>query len=126
MRQRARQIAFFLATIWVVISPYIWRSNITHRFNVDIPLELFIQPILLSVTALFAVPVFIIGNRKAAVTLAITSLLIAGSLFFVVSAFSGGVVFNALLLTTLSVLTFRSSGSSKAALLPPVESKLKN
>jgi hypothetical protein len=115
MNQRLKQSVVVLILCWVVISPFIWWNSTFSQLGGQVPLGFIVHPVLLAVTTACTAPFMLRHSRKAAIALGTTSILVIVSLFFSTSAFSDGVILNAVLLVTVAVLTFCSTGPARKA-----------
>jgi len=112
---RAFRVVALLVVLWVVVSPVLWWSNISHRYDVQLPFQLLVQPIALAVTGIMSLPFLWRESQRAAVALMVVALVIAFSLASLTTAFPQGVLVNATLLWGIGFAVWRVSRKAHRA-----------
>lgn len=113
MKNKLKNLAVILVTMWVVVSPFLWWNNTFKQINDQLPLLFIAHPAILAIVAIGAAPFLLRSNRRVANAIVVISLLVVCSLLFLASTFTGGVILNAGLLIMLAVLTSRSTGPAR-------------
>jgi hypothetical protein len=105
-----------MVVAWVALSPFFWWLNVSSAYDVRLPLSLLAQPILLGLVGMAFLPLLWRQHRLAAIVLQPLVLLVALSTLVYSTAFYGGTLVNAALLSVVSwVVWLKAPHRSHAA-----------